>query len=132
SLPGGEQNLPGLIPRRTITNGGSRATTTPYAPSTSASDGCKGRPCRVLSDMFPRDVLVKAIMERRPTAWRLDGKALLDPSRPYMAISHVWSDGTGAGLWGDGYVNECLYKYFSNIAEQLGARAYGGMLSVYL
>ncbi|KAF4246792.1 hypothetical protein CNMCM8980_008184 [Aspergillus fumigatiaffinis] len=34
-----------------------------------------------------------------------------------MAISHVWSDGTGAGAWRDGEVNECLYLYFRGIAE---------------
>ncbi|KAJ5703940.1 hypothetical protein N7493_011078 [Penicillium malachiteum] len=33
-----------------------------------------------------------------------------------MAISHVWSDGTGAGAWKDGSVNECLYKFFEGLA----------------
>ncbi|KEY71550.1 hypothetical protein S7711_09972 [Stachybotrys chartarum IBT 7711] len=35
-----------------------------------------------------------------------------------MAISHVWSDGTGNGAWTSGKVNECLYSYFRKIAEQ--------------
>ena len=34
-----------------------------------------------------------------------------------MAISHVWSDGTGAGTWARGIVNECLYQNFVNIAR---------------
>ncbi|GFF96227.1 isoform Er16 of ankyrin-1 [Aspergillus udagawae] len=34
-----------------------------------------------------------------------------------MAVSHVWSDGTGTGAWRDGEVNECLYSYFRGIAE---------------
>ncbi|KAJ5887712.1 hypothetical protein N7495_007753 [Penicillium taxi] len=35
-----------------------------------------------------------------------------------MAVSHVWSDGTGTGAWQDGEVNECLYSFFRDIAEQ--------------
>ncbi len=35
-----------------------------------------------------------------------------------MAISHVWSDGTGAGPWGSGHVNECIYEYFKKIADR--------------
>ncbi|GIC89449.1 ankyrin repeat domain-containing protein [Aspergillus udagawae] len=42
---------------------------------------------------------------------------MLEPPRPYMAVSHVWSDGTGTGAWRDGEVNECLYLYFRAIAE---------------
>ncbi|KAJ5753573.1 ankyrin repeats (3 copies) domain-containing protein [Penicillium nucicola] len=36
-----------------------------------------------------------------------------------MAISHVWSDGTGTGAWEDGSVNTCLYDFFVDIAHQL-------------
>src|SRR5271156_6840007 len=43
---------------------------------------------------------------------------MIEHPRPHMAISHVWSDGTGAGAWPDGEVNECLYKYFKRIAQQ--------------
>ena len=42
---------------------------------------------------------------------------------PYMAISHVWADGTGGGVQGEGLVNQCLFKYFKAIAEDLGCRA---------
>ncbi|GAP92993.2 hypothetical protein SAMD00023353_9900130 [Rosellinia necatrix] len=38
----------------------------------------------------------------------------------YMALSHVWSDGTGVGLKPPGKVNECLYTYFASIARRLG------------
>ncbi|KAI1206344.1 uncharacterized protein F4807DRAFT_236764 [Annulohypoxylon truncatum] len=38
----------------------------------------------------------------------------------YMAISHVWADGTGVGLKTPGHVNPCLYEYFSDIAKKLG------------
>ena len=37
----------------------------------------------------------------------------------YMAISHVWSDGTGVGLKRPGQVNLCLYEYFATIAARL-------------
>lgn len=54
------------------------------------------------------------------TVWALDGIRILAAHRPYMAISHVWSDGTGAGSWPAGQVNICLYAFFRGIAEQLG------------
>ena len=38
----------------------------------------------------------------------------------YMAISHVWADGTGAGLQEPGTVNRCLFVYFQQWARQLG------------
>ncbi|PSN67166.1 hypothetical protein BS50DRAFT_621239 [Corynespora cassiicola Philippines] len=37
----------------------------------------------------------------------------------YIAISHVWSDGTGAGVEQDGHMNSCLFRYFSDIAIRL-------------
>jgi hypothetical protein len=37
----------------------------------------------------------------------------------YMAISHVWSDGTGVGMKTPGQVNRCLYTFFEKIAKQL-------------
>ena len=41
----------------------------------------------------------------------------------YLAISHVWSDGTGAGVQGEGRVNRCLFDYFRGIAKKLGCTA---------
>lgn len=41
----------------------------------------------------------------------------------YMAISHVWSDGTGGGVQGEGCVNRCLFKFFKDIAEKLECTA---------
>lgn len=41
----------------------------------------------------------------------------------YMAISHVWSDGTGGGIQGEGLVNRCLFKYFQGIAKELRCTA---------
>lgn len=55
--------------------------------------------------------------KRKAVIWKLDGQSLLDSSDPYMAISHVWADGTGAGTWGSGQVNECLWEFFCDIAK---------------
>ncbi|KAK1573283.1 uncharacterized protein LY79DRAFT_697870 [Colletotrichum navitas] len=41
-------------------------------------------------------------------------------SPQYMAISHVWSDGTGVGAKPAGQVNKCLYENFAKIALDLG------------
>ena len=37
-----------------------------------------------------------------------------------LAISHVWSDGTGAGVQKPGLVNQCLVKFFLDLAKFLG------------
>ena len=61
--------------------------------------------------------------------WWIDGSDgnpyVVNPKAnvPYMAISHVWSDGTGGGVQGEGLVNQCLFKYFKGIAEDLGCKA---------
>ncbi|KAI9662309.1 MAG: hypothetical protein M1821_008476 [Bathelium mastoideum] len=74
--------------------------------------------CFPARGLFDDDLLVKAIQQGRLTAWQLDGMAVLEHPRPFMAISHVWSDGTGAGTWGSKQVNECLYTYFKDIAKR--------------
>ncbi|KUI62492.1 Serine/threonine-protein phosphatase 6 regulatory ankyrin repeat subunit B [Cytospora mali] len=63
-------------------------------------------------------VLANGMGEKNAAVWNLDGQPLLDSSLPYMAISHVWADGTGAGTWGSGKVNTCLWKFFCEIAHQ--------------
>ncbi|KAJ2994718.1 hypothetical protein NUW58_g1476 [Xylaria curta] len=74
------------------------------------------------------------------TAWRVQTGGERDRSRPlrkiipsiqlgeklalcnldtsYMAISHVWSDGTGVGMKSPGLVNTCLYEYFRKISQR--------------
>ncbi|KAL4772405.1 hypothetical protein BDW60DRAFT_222660 [Aspergillus nidulans var. acristatus] len=63
---------------------------------------CQSVPCGTLTGLFPRALLKEAALADRPTAWRLDGKSLVETPEPVMAISHVWSDGTGSGGWPDG------------------------------
>ncbi|KAH8590394.1 hypothetical protein B0O99DRAFT_552118, partial [Bisporella sp. PMI_857] len=67
---------------------------------------------------FPPQTLEEHIRAGKFTAWKLDGWSMIDPSQPFMAISHVWADGTGTGTLGAGMVNECLYDLFHKIAEQ--------------
>lgn len=43
--------------------------------------------------------------------------------RPYLAISHVWADGTGGGTRGQNMVNRCLWEYWAEIAQFLGCSA---------
>ena len=59
---------------------------------------------------------------KRPTAWT-ENFQLAAEGQKYIAISHVWSDGTGAGLQKAGTVNRCLFKYFTDIAKRLGCEA---------
>src|SRR3984957_6403282 len=80
-------------------------------------ESCTNRPCNPKRG-FETGKLEKAANAGKPTAWTLDGESMIDPPQPFMAISHVWSDGTGTGAWPPGEVNECLYDFFKRIAEQ--------------
>ncbi len=75
---------------------------------------CRGK-CEQIT--FPLQLLNERVDKGKPTAWKLDEPSLLEASQPYMAVSHVWSDGTGSGIWGPGKVNKCLYTFFSGIAR---------------
>jgi hypothetical protein len=79
---------------------------------------CEERNCARLEGLFSRHTLEKAVDDGKSTVWSLNGEALIEPPVPYMAISHVWSDGTGNGAWQDGEVNKCLYRFFGEIADQ--------------
>jgi Heterokaryon incompatibility protein (HET) len=73
-----------------------------------------------LAHMFPSDCLNAAACDKQlTTAWALDGCSVLSRGQSYMAISHVWADGTGVGTGTHGRVNKCLYDFFSKIAREL-------------
>ncbi|KAF2969312.1 hypothetical protein GQX73_g4251 [Xylaria multiplex] len=74
-------------------------------------------PCHQLN-RFPPELLDAAALAGKHTVWKLDGMAILPLPESYMAISHVWSDGTGSGPWATGLVNECLYAFFRGVAER--------------
>jgi ankyrin repeat protein len=67
---------------------------------------------------FSSDILDAAVRdEQQTTAWDLWGRETLRHNERYMAISHVWSDGTGAGSQARGDVNSCLLHFFRRFAE---------------
>lgn len=74
--------------------------------------------CFPIRGLFDDRLLVKAINSGQLTAWQLDGSEILEHPRPFMAISHVWSDGTGQGKWPSKQVNVCLYTYFRSMARK--------------
>lgn len=59
-------------------------------------------------------------------AWSIEDheltRTIINPAQAYMAISHVWSDGTGVGRKNSGYVNKCLFSYFAEFATRLGCK----------
>jgi ankyrin repeat protein len=83
------------------------------------SEICEKHTCPRLKTGFKDKILSAALKSgRQLTAWTLDGRSMIKHPQPFMAISHVWSDGTGNGIWPKGEVNECLYNFFKGIAEQ--------------
>jgi hypothetical protein len=46
---------------------------------------------------FDAAELDMAVNAGKPTAWTLDGSSIIEPHQPFMALSHVWADGTGTG-----------------------------------
>ncbi|KAJ6035964.1 hypothetical protein N7540_000243 [Penicillium herquei] len=84
--------------------------------------GCDGNQCKVKE--FSTEHLVEAIEKEKPTAWYLAGHdedrgRILEFNERYMAISHVWSDGTGVGDKFRGHVNTCLFSLFRQFAQEL-------------
>lgn len=80
---------------------------------------CKGGSCEDLQ--FPPRELDDAVNHNLSTAWTMESrpKTVAHGSK-YLAISHVWADGTGVGLKRPGEVNICLVEFFSDIAKRLG------------
>jgi ankyrin repeat protein len=77
---------------------------------------CLNKDCAGLRS-FPPEILKQAAISGHLTAWKLNGESMVDPPEPFMAISHVWADGTGAGERPAGLVNKCLYDFFCSIAK---------------
>ena len=86
---------------------------------------CNGGNCRQ-NIQLDLGRLSTAVHNNQTTAWPIadlmkNVSKNLAPSYPntYIAVSHVWSDGTGVGIGKPGDVNECLLSYFVNVATQL-------------
>ncbi|GAP84322.1 putative kinesin light chain [Rosellinia necatrix] len=74
---------------------------------------------------YPVDDVVEAFERGKGTAWScedLRNPKLAETDDPYIAISHVWSDGTGVGLKAKGTVNSCLFDFFGRIARSLDCK----------
>ncbi|OTA87330.1 hypothetical protein M434DRAFT_81403, partial [Hypoxylon sp. CO27-5] len=83
---------------------------------------CADRDCSTL--VFPIHQLNDAVYKNQSTAWPTSSMNCIDislspESTEFMAISHVWSDGTGVGISRPGEVNSCLLFYFKQLADQL-------------
>lgn len=76
-------------------------------------------PGKCTTQHFPTELVATAIKNEQPTAWNFDGTETLKNDERYIAISHVWSDGTGAGNKPPGHVNQCLINLFRRFAEEL-------------
>ena len=71
--------------------------------------------------MFNQSLLVEALnTSTMTTAWALNGMSLVAKGQSFLAVSHVWADGTGAGAWKAGQVNNCLWEFWVKIAGDLG------------
>jgi hypothetical protein len=68
---------------------------------------------------FPPEVLEASIKRGWGTTWSSNERRTIAPSERYVAISHVWSDGTGIGLAKPGIINSCLFEYFNRIVKKL-------------
>ena len=84
------------------------------------STSCEYKQCEPISNRFDRGLLDDSVHRGRSTAWHLNGQSVAVADQRFMAVSHVWSDGTGTGAWPEGQVNRCLYGFFASIARQLG------------
>ena len=82
---------------------------------------CHSQDCATTTNnMFNQGLLVAALKDNTmTTAWKLDGMSLVAQDSSYLAISHVWSDGTGVGAWKAGQVNKCLWDFWVAIARHL-------------
>ncbi|KXX80207.1 Kinesin light chain [Madurella mycetomatis] len=124
-----QSDLPDLVnalaPRRQLRHEGHDSCTASrcqYSHKDSTKVGqlhkCSGSNCE--QRMYPVEGLVKALEIGTGTAWSRNSPVLAATDDTYIAISHVWSDGTGVGVKDQGTVNSCLFDYFARVAESLG------------
>ncbi len=74
--------------------------------------------------LFSAKELENAVAQDAPTVWTITSPPTVGHYHGgYMAVSHVWADGTGVGLKGSGVVNSCLFDYFVDIAKRLECNA---------
>jgi hypothetical protein len=69
---------------------------------------------------FDPKLLNESILENGRTVWSSSEPFEVCQMGDYVAISHVWSDGTGIGLQPVGKVNRCLFNFFADIIREEG------------
>ncbi|PWY94986.1 hypothetical protein BO94DRAFT_571631 [Aspergillus sclerotioniger CBS 115572] len=79
-------------------------------------------PVNCAQTLFPVELLLTNLELGKRTAWLCETRRLCSSSDSYIALSHVWSDGTGVGVQDAGSVNSCLFNFFADIAAQLGCK----------
>ncbi|RWA12000.1 hypothetical protein EKO27_g3114 [Xylaria grammica] len=57
---------------------------------------CLNESCTTLH-LFPQGAMKSALETGQHAVWRLGGGHILPHPQPFMAVSHVWADGTGTG-----------------------------------
>ncbi|KAK3307614.1 uncharacterized protein B0T15DRAFT_395339 [Chaetomium strumarium] len=80
----------------------------------------KAKQCETAKLFFDREKLNAG----GSTVWSINTvpkPEILPSGEPYkyVAISHVWSDGTGIGMGTVGEVNPCLFKFFATLIETI-------------
>lgn len=95
---------------------------------------CESEECEILRlpmEDFDRMVIESASTPTPPEGafvWPTDMTKPITPffapKSTYVAISHVWSDGTGVGLREPGRVKECLYRGFAIVAAGYGYKGF--------
>ncbi|KAI2472375.1 hypothetical protein F4781DRAFT_360210 [Annulohypoxylon bovei var. microspora] len=98
---------------------------------------CESGGCGLVT-LFPKNILNLAFTRAKKaadgtpqqspwacSAWNTaaDNPSLCEAEEKYMAISHVWADGTGERSRDSGEVNTCLMNYFTRIAKSLDCSA---------
>ncbi|KAK6538546.1 hypothetical protein TWF694_010125 [Orbilia ellipsospora] len=78
--------------------------------------------CQETKLYFDPDLLKIPIENGLKTSWSLNEPFEVS-EKPYVVVSHVWSDGTGVGLAPAGQVNSCLFNYLADIVRSLGFEA---------
>ncbi|KAF4226493.1 hypothetical protein CNMCM8980_004696 [Aspergillus fumigatiaffinis] len=69
---------------------------------------------------FNPKLLNESVNSDGRTVWSISEPFRVLQTGSYIAISHVWSDGTGIGLQEVGKVNRCLFEFFAKIISELG------------
>jgi hypothetical protein len=79
--------------------------------------------CEQVKFKFDPQMLNESIKKGGRSVWGICEPFKVSQDAPYVAVSHVWSDGTGIGLQEVGEVNRCLFNYLAGVARKLGCEA---------